>query len=33
MKEDIVKRIGDNIRIICARKAVRYEVKQYEGKI
>jgi len=24
---------GDNIRIISARKAVRYEVKQYEGEI
>ncbi len=23
---------GDNIRIIFARKAVRYEVKQYEGE-
>jgi len=24
---------GENIRIISARKAVRYEVKQYEGEI
>ena len=24
---------GDNIRIISARKAVRYEVRQYEGEI
>jgi len=24
---------GDNIRIISARKAMRYEVKQYEGEI
>jgi len=24
---------GDSIRIISARKAVRYEVKQYEGEI
>jgi uncharacterized protein len=24
---------GDNIRIISARKAVRYEVKQYEGEV
>ena len=24
---------GDNIRVISARKAVRYEVKQYEGEI
>ena len=24
---------GDNIRIISARKAVRFEVRQYEGKI
>jgi len=24
---------ADNIRIISARKAVRYEVKQYEGEI
>jgi hypothetical protein len=24
---------GDNIRIISARRAVRYEVKQYEGEI
>jgi len=24
---------GDNIRIISARKAVHYEVKQYEGEI